>query len=94
MMTLNQLRSYLSTMPVNVDPVEEDLYLVTNIVSFQEAYLIAENRYEDSSLIHLFYEVGIPAPPHLRDESHKYRVFRLGLFNKYQVPAMPDTEEN
>lgn len=47
-MTFSQLRRYLETeCPVTIDPVEEDLFLVMNIVSFQEAYLMVEGRYTD-----------------------------------------------
>jgi hypothetical protein len=88
-MTFQQLLRYLEhNCPVTVDPVEEDLYLVTNIVTFQEAYLHVESSYEDSSLVHFFYEIEVSAPPHLREETFKYRTFRRGLA-RFKVPAVP-----
>ena len=93
-MTFNQLRKYLENeCPITIDLVEEDLYIVTNIVSFQEAYLHIESKYTDGAIIHLFYEIGVPAPHHLREETNKYRALRRGLSVKFQVPVMPDIEE-
>lgn len=92
-MTFSQLRRYLETeCPVTIDPVEEDLFLVMNIVSFQEAYLMVEGRYTDPALVHFFYEVGVPAPLHLREDMNRYRAFRREL-TRLQVPAMPDPKE-
>lgn len=91
-MTFNQLKRYLENeCPVTIDPVEEDLYLVTNIVSFQEAYLNTDESFTDGALVHFFYEIGVPAPHYLREEMNKYRSFRLTLV-KLQVPACPDPD--
>lgn len=92
-MTFSQLKKYLENeCPVTIDHVEEGLFLVTNIVSFQEAYLRVESTYSDSSLVHLFYELGVPSPSRLREETNKYRTLRRSL-TKFQVPAVPSEED-
>lgn len=75
-MNFQEICHHLEENACVIDHYEDDIYYASNLLNNQMCQISVENKFEDLMVVHICYELGVPATPELTNELDNYREFR------------------
>lgn len=85
-MNFQDLQYHFETYGCHFDHIEDGRYTVTNCINGACCEIEQLDKYSDATLVHYFYETGIPATSVLRSQLIAYRKLRAELKESHRIP--------